>query len=324
MSENNGIFIGVDTSNYTTSIAAVDIDGRVLKNLKRLLPVKDGQRGLRQSDAVFAHVKALPEMIDEFFSDECIYGKKLLAVGCSSAPRNAAGSYMPCFLAGMTVSAALSVNAECEYLFSHQEGHIMAALYSANVTELAEERFIAFHVSGGTTDILEVMPSRENAFCITKIGGTLDLNAGQVIDRAGVMMGLSFPAGPHLERMAEEYKGKTLVGRLNVNGLECNLSGVENKAEEIYHNTGSKSECAAYVIKYIAETLSVLSRNIRETYPELKIVYAGGVMSCGYIKKRLSEYSGYFAEPEFSSDNAAGTALLARRRYMLDKGLAFK
>ena len=205
---NNKLFLGIDTSNYTTSVALCDMNGNVVLNLKKLLPVKEGERGLRQSDALFAHTKNLPIImaeLDEFLTDN-YPDREILAVGYSARPRDAEGSYMPCFLSGVAVASSVSTVLGCKsYEFSHQNGHVMAALYSSGKLELldGDEKFAAFHVSGGTTEILLVTPS-DKGFDVKLEGGTLDMNAGQAIDRTGVLMGLSFPCGREMERICLE------------------------------------------------------------------------------------------------------------------------
>lgn len=309
------VFIGIDTSNYTTSVALSDLEGNVIANLKKPLPVKEGERGLRQSDAVFHHTAALPELLSK--AKEIVEGRTIAAVGVSARPTDREGSYMPCFLAGVSAAAGVSLGAECKvYTFSHQCGHIMAALYSADALSLVEERFVAFHVSGGTTDMLLCEKGdSEKPFIVTKIGGTLDINAGQAIDRAGVYMGLRFPAGPALEKLALAFDGKVKKEKLCVKGLTCNLSGLENKVIKMYDGGATKEETASFVIDFISRTLQKLTQNLLEEYGNLPIIYAGGVMSCGIIKKELSKY-GSFALPAFSADNAAGIALLSRKAFL--------
>lgn len=317
MNNLNGFFLGIDTSNYTTSVAVADMDGHIIANLKKPLPVKKGERGLRQSDAVFHHTVALPELINS--AKEYVAGEKIVAVGVSAHPTDREGSYMPCFLAGCSAASGVSLGADCkQYSFSHQCGHIMAALYSADSLGLLGKPFAAFHVSGGTTDVLYCEPGKgERPFMVNKIGGTLDINAGQAVDRAGVYMGLPFPAGAHLERLALAYKEKIKKEKICVKGLWCNLSGLENKACEMYDSTHSEKEVAAFVIDFICRTLLEISQNLRNEYADIPIVYAGGVMSCSIIKNCLSEF-GSFAEPAFSADNAAGIALLTRKTYLND------
>lgn len=310
-----GVFLGIDTSNYTTSVAVADKDGNIIANLKNPLPVKEGERGLRQSDAVFHHTAALPALIER--AKNVVSGEEILAVGVSARPTDREGSYMPCFLPGVSAANGVSLGASCRiYSFSHQCGHIMAALYSAGRTDLIGSTFAAFHVSGGTTDILLCSPGKgEVPFIVEKIGGTLDINAGQAIDRAGVYMGLRFPCGPALEKLALAYDEKPKREKLCVNGLSCNLSGLENKASKMFDEGATKEAVSAFVIDFISRTIEKLSENLREEKGDIPIVYAGGVMSCSIIKDRLSSF-GSFAFPEYSADNAAGTALLARKSYL--------
>ncbi len=313
------LFLGIDTSNYTTSAALCDGDGKVILNLKKLLPVKGGERGLRQSDALFAHTKNLPiimQSLGDFLSAEC-RGAKIKAVGYSATPRSLEGSYMPCFLSGIAAAESVCAVMGCEkYAFSHQDGHIMAALYSSGKTELLDggEPFAAFHISGGTTELLLVRPSGES-FSVELVGGTADMNAGQAIDRTGVMMGLGFPSGKEMEALCADIPYQK--GKISVKGLECNLSGLENLASKLYTETGDKALVSAFCFDFIADTLCKLTENLREQYPDIPVVFAGGVMSNRRIARRLSPLGGvYFSEPEFSADNAAGIALLARREYL--------
>lgn len=308
-------FLGIDTSNYTTSLAIADEAGNIVANLKMPLSVKNGERGLRQSDAVFQHTKNLPEIFSEaerFFEEY-----KPLAVGVSVSPRSQEGSYMPCFLAGKSAAYAVS-KAMGVRLFelSHQNGHVMAAAYSGGMpAELLEKPFLAFHISGGTTEALLVEPEGCDFKCEI-IGGTKDINAGQAIDRVGVAMGIGFPCGASLERLALDFSGENPMPKICVEDGYCNLSGLENKAIELYEKTGDKNAVAAFVLDFVGATLERITANIKEKYPLYPVVYSGGVMSCSILQKRLKGENTFFAEPSFSADNAAGIALLCRRHFI--------
>lgn len=318
---NREYYLGFDTSNYTTSAAVFDGIGHIVKSIRIPLPVQAGARGLRQSDALFAHVKAMPDlsaMLREFLHGDGDTAIK--AVGCSVTPRDIAGSYMPCFLPGYAVAESVAaVLGVPVYHFSHQRGHIAAALYGAGKLDLLSGEFIAFHVSGGTTDVLHCIPDGELVLRIEEIGGTNDLNAGQLIDRAGVKMGLRFPAGPAMESLAAEFiaSGSELPKKqcVSVKNLRCNLSGAENSAEEIYKKTGDSGATAAFVINFIGRTLVALREGAYEKYGKLPVLFAGGVMSCGVLQRMLCGDRCYFAPPEFSADNAAGTAVLTAIKY---------
>ena len=306
-----GLFLGIDTSNYTTSFAVCD-EKEVLFNEKQLLFVKEGERGLRQSDAVFSHINNIPELVNR------IGKQNLTAIGCSVRPRDVEGSYMPCFKVGEAIANSLGTLLGIPiYTFSHQNGHITAAAYSAECMELLEKRFCSFHVSGGTTEIL-LCENQGNGLKIEKIGGTLDLNAGQAIDRTGVLLGLSFPCGPALEKMAEQGRLPESP-KVCVNGLSCNLSGLENKVIHLKQKNVPENDIALYALKFVEKTLDKLTENLRKEYA-LPVIYAGGVMSNLMIKNTLSKYSQtYFADKAFSADNAAGIALLAKKSYYKEK-----
>ncbi len=309
-----GIILGIDTSNYTTSVAIMGVDGNLIANIKRPLTVKPGERGLRQSDAVFAHVKNIPSAMEEartYLADATI-----LAVGVSERPRNVDGSYMPCFLSGVAVAESIATSLGVPlYRFSHQCGHIMAALYSSERLDLLEREFCAFHVSGGTTEVLRVSKSGA-AFRAELVGGTADINAGQLIDRIGVHMGLPFPAGPHIEKLALENAEKIPAVKLKITDGKVNLSGAENLAVGLFNKTQDARLTSAYVLAYVTKALSLLALDYEDRFGETEFVFAGGVMSNSIIKSALAKrFKASFATPACSADNAVGIAYLAMRSY---------
>ncbi len=309
------IFAGIDTSNYTTSVALIDDGENLLANIKIPLPVAKGERGLRQSEAVFAHVKNLPVAMG--YVSEVLGGRKIDAVGVSEKPRNLEGSYMPCFLSGVVAAQSLAaLGAVPIFRFSHQCGHIMAAVYSSGAFELLDGEFAAFHVSGGTTELLRVSYLEGVGFSADLVGGTRDLNAGQVIDRVGVAMGMSFPCGAEMEKAALEYTGKIPKKKVSFCGMEVNLSGLENMALKLYSETGDKGLTSAFVLDYIGGAIEKMSEEYEGNFGKSRFVYAGGVMSNSIIKARLAKrFDAFFAEPAMSSDNAVGIAYLTKRAY---------
>lgn len=302
-------FLGIDTSNYTTSAAVYVSEENKIYQAKRLLPVKEGQLGLRQSDAVFHHTKQLPEMIEALFSENALSAPA--AVSASVRPRNMEGSYMPCFLCGEGFARSYAaISKAALYTTSHQVGHILAALYSADRLSLVNERFIAFHVSGGTTDCLLCEPDRDTVIKVTEICTSLDLKAGQAVDRVGVMLGLRFPCGAELERLAADAEKNFRIKPVLKDG-NCCLSGLENKCADLLRNGEKPGNIAGYCLDSIAETVIAMTEHAVSMHGELPLIYAGGVMSDDIIRKRIiSRFSAAcFAEPEFSCDNAAGTAI---------------
>ncbi len=306
------LYLGIDTSNYTTSAALYNSQTGEITQQKKLLPVREGQLGLRQSDAVFHHTAQLHTLFEELVRG--VDTKQIAAVGVSSRPRPVSGSYMPCFTVGQNTAKILSAALKiplCE--FSHQEGHISAALYSAKKTELFNRDFLAFHVSGGTTEAV-LAKGLGSGFELELVAQTLDLNAGQAIDRVGLMLGLKFPCGPQLEQLALKNTEK-LSARPTIKGCDCCLSGVENQCKKLISQGKSPEYVSAYCLEFIRKTLEKMTDALLEKHGELPLVYAGGVMSNSIIQNSFKEkYNAAFAEPVFSSDNAAGIAYLCYRK----------
>ena len=306
---NDGAVLGLDTSNYTCSAAYFDTRSGELRQAKQLLPVKSGEKGIRQSDAVFHHTVLLPQMIEQLRLSE-----QVCAVGVSDRPSCREGSYMPCFLVGVGTARIISQVSDIPYYCTtHQTGHILAALWSADKIAWVRggRSFIAFHVSGGTTDMLLCKHDGEKLINVRRIGGSSDLKAGQAIDRCGVMLGLDFPCGAELERLAAKC-GEKISVKPAMKGTDCSLSGIENKCRKLFESGAGKEYTALYCLRAVSAAIDALTAAARLEYGDLPVLYAGGVMSDKIIAEELSKRGDvYFAEPQFSCDNAAGTAIYA-------------
>ena len=300
--------IGIDTSNYTTSIAYFS-DGSG-ENCSQLLPVKQGELGLRQSDAVFAHIKSLPELAGRLFSH--IQQDHIRAVGVSTRPRAVEGSYMPCFMVGYSHAKLLSDALHVPLVeVSHQQGHVAASLWSAGRLDLMDTAHLAWHLSGGTTELLLVEPDGKNVRC-TRIGGTTDISAGQLIDRTGVMLNLTFPTGKHLDELSKTAQ-MTEVFMVKCPEMEFSLSGVQNKVQQFQESNQNPVETAGYTLRCVAEAVHKATKNALKEYPGLPVVFSGGVASNSMLRTRLADLNPVFAQPRYSTDNAMGVAVLAER-----------
>ncbi|MCR3922079.1 MAG: O-sialoglycoprotein endopeptidase [Firmicutes bacterium] len=305
------MFLGIDTSCYTTSLAVVDTRGRLLSEARTLLTVPQGERGLRQSNGVWQHLQNLPQLAEQIKAEVGAVG--LQAVAVSSKPRPLPDSYMPVFAVGLSYARTLATffNVSCVTL-SHQEGHLLAGIWSAQVEW---ENFYALHVSGGTTELLDV--KLVDGMEIIELGGSTDLHAGQFIDRIGVAMGLSFPAGPQLEALATSAGGKIVAVPVAVDGVTMSLSGPESHVQRILA-TGEADYAAVArgVERCIAESLLRLSNAASKKFGHKPILFMGGVMANHFIRTYLAERIGIlcaFADPRFAGDNAVGAAIYAQR-----------
>lgn len=300
-------FLGIDTSNYRTSVAIYNND--CIENINKLLPVKSGEIGLRQSDAVFLHIKEIDKLMTKLSDKK----KDIKAVGVSVSPRPRDDSYMPCFLVGKAVANCIAQvnNVPC-YEFSHQEGHLMSAIIGSGNFELLKQKFYFWHISGGTTEC-HIAEYKDGRFNLSEVSKSLDLFAGQAIDRVGKMLGLDFPAGMELEKLASKcdikFKDKAAFKEENF----C-LSGIENKCKDMLEKQENEY-IAKYLLDFILETLIKANDNLINKYGDMPILLAGGVMSNSYIKSQLNSlFNIYSCQPNLASDNAVGIAYLANLR----------
>lgn len=305
--------LGIDTSNYTTSCAWFDPETGVMLQRKQLLPVPPGQAGLRQSDAVFHHTRQLPDLIEQLMQDA---DGEPDAFGVSVSPRSAEGSYMPCFLAGRGAARILSaVHRRPLYETSHQMGHILAALYSANCLHWLKPDaapFLAFHVSGGTTDCVRCIPDADAVLQIEPVSSSLDLKAGQAVDRVGMMLGLAFPCGPALEQLAMQSTSSAHMQVKLKDGC-CSLSGLQNQCEQMLNRGVPAADIARYCLNSLSAVLKAMTKEAAASCGNPAVLYAGGVLSDQLIQDELRRIplESAFAEPAFSCDNAAGIAVYA-------------
>lgn len=301
-------FFGIDTSNYRTSAALFDSESRRWHNAGRLLEVPEGRIGLRQSDALFQHVQHLPERILEL---EAGFGAQVAAIAASTRPRAVEGSYMPCFLAGAGTARSMAhAQGVPFYTVSHQQGHLAAAALSADALALLYQPFLAWHLSGGTTELLYVRPD-EPLFSADIVGGTDDLAAGQLIDRAGSLLGLSFPAGAQLELLADACTASEKPFRPKVNDCRFSLSGAQNKIERLHQSGAPRETVARYAIDIVGSAVMEATRQAVQRW-QLPVLCAGGVMANRRLQQRMRDaFGARFAEPALSGDNAVGVAVLA-------------
>ena len=300
--------LGFDTSNYTTSMAA--FDGVSGENQSSLLPVPPGELGLRQSDALFFHVIGLSALAGRLFSH--VDGTDVRAVGVRTRPRAVEGSYMPCFLAGVCLAETVAALRRVPLVqVSHQQGHLAAAAWSAGRLDLLDRPFLAWHLSGGTTELLHVAPQGWNLAC-TRIGGTTDISAGQLIDRTGRLLGLPFPSGKELDRLSRDG-GQPDGFRVRCPELEFSLSGVQNQVEQFFARTESREKTAAFALASVCQAVLAATRHAVSRYPGLPVVFSGGVASNSMLRERMAQFRPVFCPPQYATDNAMGVAVLAWR-----------
>lgn len=318
--------LGIDTSNYRTSVAVADRDLNIVYDAGRYLDVRTGERGLRQSEALFRHIRTLPELLEKIPVD---LAGELEGVAWSSRPRPVEGSYMPVFLAGESVGRSIAASAGTLGIgFSHQEGHIEAVRHDAGLE--GDDPFLACHFSGGTTEILLCRPRKRGVvlntgvfYDIERVGGTLDISYGQVLDRAGVALGFPFPAGGHLDELALRAGGATsvLTPVKAVSG-KVNLSGIDSQIRRIIDAGEAKGQEPAFVreiFEKLCASIEACLAQVSVSTGIRTVLMAGGVSSSRWMREKIkesalaSECGIYFGSAERSRDNAAGIACLGGR-----------
>lgn len=305
--------LGFDTSNYTTSVAYM---GETPLSLGKLLEVPQGALGLRQQEALFQHLKALPTLLEtllsELGSQSALQG--LSAIGVATRPRAVEGSYMPCFLAGENMGKALALSHGIPCIpLSHQQGHLAAALWSLQQEAMMTQPFLAWHLSGGTTELLLVRPAppEQGLLKAEKIGGTTDISAGQLLDRTGLLLGATFPAGKTLDTWASSHNNRDHSFPLKTQTLSFSLSGMENKVQAM-KDTHSKEEIASFLFTTLGKVLGKLGEQAQRDYQiTAPILFSGGVASSAVLRSMLPQ--GLFPEPKYATDNAMGIAVLAEK-----------
>ncbi len=306
------LFLGIDTSCYMTSLACL-FDDKVVQ-YRKSVEVKKGNCGLRQSEALFQHIKSLPILFESFEKDFNICDYEISCISVSTKPRSVDGSYMPVFLAGYGQAKTLSsVLGAKLFETSHQDGHIMSVIYTEKEYSLLKEPFLSVHLSGGTSEIL-LCEFSDNKFKTKIVGGTKDLPAGQFIDRIGVLSGYPFPAGKYVDSDACLYSGKTYKNNLSLSDGFFNFSGEETKIRRLFlDNKISKEEASFMTMRFVSETLKMAVSDLKEKYKVNKVIMAGGVSSSKYLRECFSDMSGIiFSSPEYSGDNAVGVAALGK------------
>ena len=316
------VYLGIDTSCYTTSLFFMDREGHAAAETRRILKVKPGGCGLQQSEMLYQHTRNRPELMEEAARGHSF---TVRGIGVSARPRPREDSYMPAFLAGLGFARSLAALYGIPlWQISHQENHLEAALWSANGPDA--DRFLFLHASGGTTDLL--LAEKENAaYRLTEIGGSLDLHAGQFVDRVGVALGLGFPAGPALEQLAEQHTEIPEIP-VSVHKTKVSLSGpctwvlraIEKAKPETEQSPIAAANLAAGVQWGLAETFVRMIRNGAAEHHVKHVILAGGVCANRWIRNHIVEKLAkrgirvWMPDNRYSGDNASGCAAYARRQ----------
>ena len=302
------LFLGIDTSNYTTSAAVVDSSENLIAESRMMLNVRKGEKGLRQSDALFQHWKNLPEILGPLLKE---YKSEIRCVCSGARPRPQDGSYMPVFTAGTGIGKIIAASLNTKYCeISHQEGHLLAAAYGNDIS--TDEDLILAHLSGGTLEFVKVSNGKHEIIFATK-----DISYGQLIDRIGVYLGLPFPAGKYVDEMALKGRDKCLknaIPRIFTDETGMNISGLENSLKNAEKQYDRETLCS-FLMERISENFVKCAESLKEKHHIRNVLICGGVASSEYIRDYCLGRGYIFGQKKLCSDNAAGEAIAACRYY---------
>ena len=314
------VVIGFDTSNYRTSVAAVTLDGEILVNHRELLPVSSGERGLRQSDAVFAHIRQLRN--SEEALREKLKGTWIAAVAASTKPRDGGESYMPVFQVGHTagsmMAAALAFSG-FRYLHSRQQTDFYHSLPVSRTRLFLAVNLNSFLIAAvpcllmSLVSAMIIQISTGAATCVPWALGQTCLQ-------------LCFFLGFCMTALLAVVKGKSgaLLGVSLENGdLTCHLSGAETKVQQwIREGSMAREDMAREIYDLLARTLVRMLKAGAEKSGCREALVTGGVAASALLRQLMAERKAktrgcpeiVFGRPEMSGDNAVGVALIGVQR----------
>ncbi len=318
------MILGIDTSCYTTSVALVTASGELISQQRQILPVQKGNRGLSQSEALFYHIKQLPSLYRALLAEagkQGVSSGQIKLVCVSDRPRPQEESYMPVFLGGKAFAQVVAETLGVPlHLTTHQEGHILAGVWSTGIS--VEKLFLAVHLSGGTTEILLVRWTVDG-LQIEKVGGSIDIAAGQMVDRVGVALGMQFPAGRELDAFTyEEEKAEGFVQNFSYEKGYFSLSGPESDLQRKIAQGVSPLMVGKTVWITIGRALAKSLSELGEVYQCEQVLLVGGVAGSknlqAHLPQLLPQLQLFFCDGAYSGDNSVGVAL-AGKYFILDK-----
>ena len=306
-------YLGIDTSCYTCSVAVWFDDG-VYGNFRKMVPVEQGQIGKRQQETVFFHIRTIPELVQQAMHFLREQHGVICGVGVSVSPTTKAGSYMPVFVPGISCAQSIAMALDVPQIqVSHQQGHLRAAILANDLSQ--NRRFLAVHLSGGTTEVLLVNPGYQ----VECIGGTLDASAGQLLDRIGVLLGGSFPAGKYLDELAANYVGE--AARFHVKDLNqrCSMSGIESAARREIEKGREAGAVAKGVLLAMSQAICTMIEHAATEFHTNTVLFMGGVSANTILRSIACKTLGakmnvVFGTPELCTDNAVGVAVLCKEK----------
>jgi N6-L-threonylcarbamoyladenine synthase len=298
------IVLGIESSCDETGVAIYDTEAGLLSDkLYSQVAMHAEYGGVVPELASRDHIRKLLPLVRESVAEAGLSMKQLEGIAYTSGP-GLIGALMVGASVGRTLAWGLGIPALAVH---HMEGHLLAPMLEDNAPEFP---FVALLVSGGHTLLVEVKGFGEYVI----LGESLDDAVGEAFDKTAKMLGLSYPGGPELAKLAEQGKPSEIKfprPMVNRPGLDFSFSGLKTAALHAWQKSSGTDEAKADIAyafhEAVVETLAIkCERALTQTGFD-RLIIAGGVGAHKRVRERLNELKAevFFPRQQFCTDNGA-------------------
>lgn len=308
------LILGIESSCDETSVAVVKNGREVLSNIiSSQVPIHEKFGGVVPEIASRNHVEAISNVTKKALKEANVNLKDIDAIACTYGP-----GLVGALLVGVSYAKALSYASGIPLVgTNHIEGHIAANYISHK--EL-KPPFLALIVSGGHTHLVHIKDYKEFEI----LGKTRDDAIGEAFDKVARVIGLGYPGGPKIDKLAKEGEPNIKLPQTYFENLDFSFSGIKTAVINLHHKTPdvNKADLAASFEKAVTDVLITNALKAAESLKLDTIVLAGGVSANSYIRERFLELEKtnnmkiYYPEPVLCTDNAAMIASAGYYNYI--------
>ncbi len=308
------LILGIESSCDETSVAVVKNGREVLSNIiSSQIDIHTKFGGVVPEIASRNHVEAISNVTKKALKEANINLQDIDAISCTYGP-----GLVGALLVGVSYAKALAFAAKKPLIgTNHIEGHI-AANYITHKD--LKPPFLAFVISGGHTHLVHIKNYKEFEI----IGKTRDDAIGEAFDKVARVIGLGYPGGPKIDKLAKEGEANIKLPETHFDNLDFSFSGIKTAVINLNHKTPdlNKADLAASFEKAVTDVLIENSVKACEQLNLKTIALAGGVSANSYIRGRFQELEKekgikvYYPEPILCTDNAAMIASAGYYNYI--------
>ncbi len=307
------ITLGIESSCDETSVAVVKNGREVLSNvINSQIKIHEKFGGVVPEIASRNHVEAISSVTKQALEEAKIEYKDIDHIACTYGP-----GLVGALLVGVSYAKALSYALNIPLTpTNHIEGHI-AANYITH--KKLEPPFLCVIISGGHTHLVHIKDYTHFEI----LGKTRDDAIGEAFDKVARVIGLGYPGGPKVDKLAKEGSANIELPKTHMDGLDFSFSGIKTAIINLHHKNPeiNKADLCASFEKYVTDILLTNTLKAAQTLGTKKIALAGGVSANSYIRQSFVNlekegYQIYYPEPILCTDNAAMIASAGYYRYI--------